>query len=110
MTAHPNPDAPLQVICEDWTRLPRFTRRANGPVPDWVHAVIRAWAHGLVEIEPAEYRYVRTALEYLPAFDLDGSEWDWQHDGADVWTLVHIAPDGMLFEEDPRYLLDDDDA
>jgi hypothetical protein len=27
-----------------------------------------------------------------------------------VWTLVHIAPDGMLFEEDPRHLLDDDDA
>ena len=92
MNRHPTPNAPLQVIEEDWRNLPRYDPDRDGPMPRWVHNVIRAWARGSVEIVPDAFRYI-DHREYSPAFTLDGVEWDWRHDGVEVWTLIHILPD-----------------
>ncbi|MCZ4366657.1 hypothetical protein [Sulfitobacter dubius] len=99
MTDHPHPGAPMQVIAPDWQNLPRYDPDIDGPAPRWVHNVIRAWARGSVEIIPDAYRFI-DHRPYSPAFVLDGVEWDWRHDGEDVWTLIHILPDSEWTDVD----------
>lgn len=96
MTINPDnwPNPPLQILDAAVDELPEWHHEWDMP-PPWVHAVIRAWAHGLVPVVSGWAR-LEEAWRYEVAFELDGVEWCWRDDGDGVWTLVTVTG---LFDE-----------
>jgi hypothetical protein len=83
------PNPPIQIIDAEVDQLPEWHPDWDMS-PPWVHAVIRAWAHGLVPAVSG-WTHLEESWRYEIAFDLDGVEWMWRDDGDGVWTLVTIT-------------------